>query len=526
MFLRKCKVVLAVLLCLAVLPLSVAVAGRQSASLQSPHLYFNFNHATGELFILGSSLVYNVPHNITVLNGDTGDIIYMAQPPVISYRFSIIIPATLRTTPGSVYTVHISAEQPYPGTWTSDTWTFVVPPPGPPPAPTLPPPFMPPLMPPPPPPSQPNPTFHASFNYRGGYVRVEGNYMHNGVHHITIMRLGADGNILAPNMGGLVTSFSTIVFNNSFSVASPNVVLVPGVTYRVIVAVSETVRNLPIGAWRAGYVDIIAPLPPTPNPSPRPRPTPEPTPEPTPQPTEPPPPRFVRFTAFDVETQNALELPRLDIELADAFVNSVLSRDTINNMFLFDEVHKLGDDVPALIRVFVGDLNLNNEQQLMLTGFEYNPESGEYTVIRGSFNTSRTYFFFEVEGAGTFGAMFYERPMPLLRFTIGQVRYYHNGQPQTSDAAPFISAGRTMVPIRTIAEALGATPRWDNATRTAYIYGDTVLRLPMGVPLPGGMGTPEMSNNRILVPARFVIENFDAVTLWNAALQEVTVYVW
>jgi len=30
---------------------------------------------------------------------------------------------------------------------------------------------------------------------------------------------------------------------------------------------------------------------------------------------------------------------------------------------------------------------------------------------------------------------FLEAHMHLLRFTIGQVRYYHNGQPLTSDAA-------------------------------------------------------------------------------------------
>ena len=84
-----------------------------------------------------------------------------------------------------------------------------------------------------------------------------------------------------------------------------------------------------------------------------------------------------------------------------------------------------------------------------------------------------------------------------------------------------------MVPIRIISEALGATPEWDDATQTAYIHkGEVVLRLPMGQPLPGGLGIPELINSRVLVPARFVIENFNAITLWNAELQVVTVYVW
>ena len=105
------------------------------------------------------------------------------------------------------------------------------------------------------------------------------------------------------------------------------------------------------------------------------------------------------------------------------------------------------------------------------------------------------------------------------------MRYYYRGEPFTSDAAPFISESRTMVPIRLISEALGGTPRWHSAARTAYIYiDDMVIRLPMGVPLPGGMGVPEMRNDRIFVPARFVIENFDAIALWDAGLQVVTVY--
>jgi len=604
MFLRKCKTVLAVFLCLALLPFSVAAAGSQSFSLQSgPDLFFNFNHATGELTIQGENLVYDVPHNVTVLNPDIAGfagIRHMASPPVSNYSFTTTT-QPLRTTPGSEYTILVSAVQQTPGTWTNDSWTFIVPEPV-------------------------NPTLSAS--YSNGVVTVVGNSMYNAPHNISIVRLDATGNVI-PGLAGIVTMFEVTANNNTFTMPSPTIVLVPGDTYRVLVSV---VQNPP-GTWASGYVDFTVPGLSTPGPSnltltnittstgtlnfvagtlnytvnvphnvssitltpvlapyavltnttgpatlahgnnvftfvvtaedgtvrtytvtvnraaaPAQLPpvggtgggggtaaaTPTPAPTATPQQetpeTDPTPatddPNFVRFTAFDSDSLDALELPKLDIDLSDAFVDSVLDRDALNAMFLFEEVHEFGDDVPALIRVYVGDLNLSDEQLIMLVGFEYNPESGEYTVIRGFFDANRTYFFFEIEGEGIVGAMFYERPMPLLRFTIGQVRYYHNGQPLTSDAAPFISANRTMVPIRIISEALGATPRWDDATRTAYIYGDTVLRLPMGVALPDGMGTPEMRNNRVLVPARFVIENFDAITLWNAALQEVTVYVW
>ena len=257
------------------------------------------------------------------------------------------------------------------------------------------------------------------------------------------------------------------------------------------------------------------------------------TPTPTPDPTTTPAPDDVdvpvrRITATNAETGETIAIDYSDIELPEDFVADMLLRDELNEMFLHEGMQVLTSaNITSLIRIYVGDLNLSDEQLIMLVGFEFDPETGYYNVIRGVFSANRSYFYFEFEGAGIVGVMLYERPMPLLRFTIGEAGYYHNGVPTTSDVAPFISGNRTMVPLRVISEALGATPRWDNATRTAYIYnGDVVLRLPMGQPLPDGMGVPEMRNNRVLVPARFVIENFDAITLWNATLQEVTVYVW
>jgi len=180
----------------------------------------------------------------------------------------------------------------------------------------------------------------------------------------------------------------------------------------------------------------------------------------------------------------------------------------------------------GVISVYVGDLELTDVQLLMFRGFVIDPDSGDYTVIPGSFSADRDYFYFEFAGSGIIGALVYQLPTPLLCLTINQYSYYYRGTQQTSDAAPFITQNRTMVPIRLVSEALGATPRWDRSTRTAYIYyNDTVLRLPVGEPLPEDMGTPLLRNNRVLVPLRFVIENFDAFTFWDRELREVTVFV-
>jgi len=328
---------------------------------------------------------------------------------------------------------------------------------------------------------------------------------------------------------GAVTGTPTAAGTTTVTVRYGNAQLYDTATLTFNIVAAGTALPTPTPTPAPGVSPTPTPPPgatPTPTPTPTPGATPSPTPSPTPGAT--PAPGASRFTASNAQTSAVVAISPSDVEMPAGFVADMVQRGGLNTMFLSEEIHELADsNINSIVRVYVGDLNLSDEQLIMLVGFGFDPATGNYEVIRGHFGANRTHFYFEFDGAGVVGVMLYERPVPLLRFTIGQVRYYHNNVPMTSDAAPFISQNRTMVPIRIISEALGATPHWDNATRTAYIYkGDTVLRLPMGVPLPDGMGVPEMRNNRVLVPARFVIENFDAVTLWSGARQEVTVYVW
>jgi len=259
---------------------------------------------------------------------------------------------------------------------------------------------------------------------------------------------------------------------------------------------------------------------PTPGPAATPMPsTPATTPTPATGPTH--------TTTTNPETGETITLNRPTANLPHDFTTNILNRDPVNEVFLDETFQLTPNDTPARIGIYVGDQNLSDEQLVTLAGFILNPQTGQYEIVRGFLCQDSNTFYVDFTSAGIAGIILYERPTPLLRFTIGQVRYYHNGQPLTSDVAPFLSEGRTMIPIRIISEALGATPVWDDATHTAYIHkGEVVLRLPMGQPLPGGLGIPELINSRVLVPARFVIENFNAITLWNAELQEVTVYVW
>ena len=60
-------------------------------------------------------------------------------------------------------------------------------------------------------------------------------------------------------------------------------------------------------------------------------------------------------------------------------------------------------------------------------------------------------------------------PAVELKMTLDKTDYTINGAKKTMDVAPIIRNSRTMLPVRYVAEALGATIAWDGATSTATL---------------------------------------------------------
>jgi hypothetical protein len=114
---------------------------------------------------------------------------------------------------------------------------------------------------------------------------------------------------------------------------------------------------------------------------------------------------------------------------------------------------------------------------------------------------------------------------PTLRFTIGSNNFLHNETVQQLEVAPFISQGRTMIPLRVIAESLGAEVDWDSATRTVIITNhEEIITLTVDVPLPDDMGTPIILNGFTFVPVRYVSEKLGATIHWDGDSNAVYIY--
>ena len=106
-----------------------------------------------------------------------------------------------------------------------------------------------------------------------------------------------------------------------------------------------------------------------------------------------------------------------------------------------------------------------------------------------------------------------------------------NGQGLTFDVPPVIEQGRTLVPLRAIFEALGAGVNWDDSTQTVTATkGGMEIKLVIGGLAykngqPVALDVPaKIVNGRTLVPLRFVSEALGASVWWNDAAQTVTIY--
>jgi len=101
---------------------------------------------------------------------------------------------------------------------------------------------------------------------------------------------------------------------------------------------------------------------------------------------------------------------------------------------------------------------------------------------------------------------------------IDSYGYILNEALRQSGITPFVDANhRAMLPLRIVAEALGAHVGWVVDTRTVTINMDGVnLSLQVDAPLPGGMGQPVIVGDRTFVPIDFVAQMIGIDISWDA----------
>jgi len=113
-----------------------------------------------------------------------------------------------------------------------------------------------------------------------------------------------------------------------------------------------------------------------------------------------------------------------------------------------------------------------------------------------------------------------------------EIRVLIGGNAVEFDVPPQIISGRTLVPMRAIFEALGAEVEWDGITQTvtAHTRWPQVIKLTVGsteISIDGRVSqmdiAPIIQNGRTLVPVRFIAQTLGYEVFWDAANSDVLI---
>lgn len=182
--------------------------------------------------------------------------------------------------------------------------------------------------------------------------------------------------------------------------------------------------------------------------------------------------------------------------------------------------------VTVQVAVDLTEMGVANHHRLV--ALTANPQ-----LLGGSYDPATSYFTFSTDIAGDF-VIAYRADLNRIRFAIGSPTITDlagNAQgPLAMDVAPLIEGGRTMLPVRFMAYALGAQVDFNDATRQVSLTANG-RTLSFGIDgqltteMRGlGMDVPaQVVNGRTMVPLRFVAEFFGAEVDWHDTTRSVEV---
>lgn len=125
----------------------------------------------------------------------------------------------------------------------------------------------------------------------------------------------------------------------------------------------------------------------------------------------------------------------------------------------------------------------------------------------------------------------------MLKYIIASDTYFTNEVAATMDTSPMIWEGRTMMPIRYVAEPLGAEVDWNSdEQRVRVVLDDKTADLWIGqnaASINGNRVAIDTENTnvcpivnasgRTMLPLRFIAEQLGASVDWNEGRQEITI---
>lgn len=176
---------------------------------------------------------------------------------------------------------------------------------------------------------------------------------------------------------------------------------------------------------------------------------------------------------------------------------------------------------PAVLKIPVDTKGVKNVNQLTLA--RLNAETGKLEIVGGSYDAKANAVVGYVVEEGSYFVVEKES-LTTISMQIGNNGVVLNNENKILDAAPLISQNRTMVPLRFIAEAFGANVSWAQDTKTVTIVIDgKVLTMRINQELEGFGAAPIISNGRTMVPIRYISEELGANVIWVPSTKTVAI---
>ena len=176
---------------------------------------------------------------------------------------------------------------------------------------------------------------------------------------------------------------------------------------------------------------------------------------------------------------------------------------------------------PAVLKIPADTKDVKNVNQLTLA--RLNAETGKLEIVGGSYDAKANAVVGYVVEEGSYFVVEKES-LTTISMQIGNNGVVLNNENKILDAAPLISQNRTMVPLRFIAEAFGANVSWAQDTKTVTIVIDgKVLTMRINQELEGFGAAPIISNGRTMVPIRYISEELGANVIWVPSTRTVAI---
>lgn len=176
---------------------------------------------------------------------------------------------------------------------------------------------------------------------------------------------------------------------------------------------------------------------------------------------------------------------------------------------------------PAVLKIPVDTKDVKNVNQLTLA--RLNAETGKLEIVGGSYDAKANAVVGYVVKEGSYFVVEKES-LTTISMQIGNNGVVLNNENKILDAAPLISQNRTMVPLRFIAEAFGADVSWAQDTKTVTIVIDgKVLTMRINQDLEGFGAAPIISSGRTMVPIRYISEELGANVIWVPSTRTVAI---